>query len=58
MATLVDTLLKKIIADRKKTHISRSCKVCVPMEREEDKRNGVECKHPGMKVVMNVETVV
>ena len=39
--------IKKIIADRKKTHNSQSCKVCVPTEREEDKRNGGECKDPG-----------
>ena len=34
----------KIIVDRQKTCISQSCKVCVPAEREEDKRNSVECK--------------
>ena len=50
--------IQKIIVDKQKTCISRSCKVCVPAEREEDKRNGVECKCPGMKVVMNVETGV
>ena len=39
--------IQKIIVDRQKTCISQSCKVCVPAEREEDKRSGVEPKHTG-----------
>ena len=38
---------QKITVDRQKTRISRSCKVCVLAEREEDKRNGVERERPG-----------
>ena len=39
--------IQKIIVDRQKACISWSCKVCDPVEHEEDKRNGVECKCPG-----------
>ena len=38
--------IQKIIVDRKKACISRLCKVCVPMEHVDDKRNGVERKCP------------
>ena len=39
--------IQKIIVDSQKTCISRSCKVCVPTEPEEDKQHSVECKYPG-----------
>ena len=39
--------IQKIIVDSQKTCISRSCKVCVPAEREGDKQNSVERKCPG-----------
>ena len=41
--------IQKITADRQKTRISRSCKVCVLAEHEEDKRNGAERERPGHK---------
>ena len=39
--------IQKIIVDRQKTRICRSCKVCVSNEREEDKWNGPERNPPG-----------
>ena len=38
--------VQKITVDWQKTRISRSCKVCVLAEREEDKRNRVERERP------------